>query len=232
MTTQINVEKEKFKYGVKGGKVRDKSGKSMRWAKRVEEKKKELNSEGLWTIKNIRSGSFFNQTKNCDFCGHRIHNVFSVESSDSGHTMEIGCECVKYFTSLQSQIEILIKEIRKRAAYVDNIVRCNKIHEIVEENKDYYKGKIIDYRRYSSSAEYNFYDLITNYIKRKAGKLTLENLFKTYLSKKVNIKWYNFTNKEKDFWTQCKQIKGLSKSGEIIWEVADIDLPRYTIIKE
>ena len=231
----MNILKEEFKFKAHGGKVRSKAGKgdkacgkSLSWAKRVEEKKKELNAEGKWDLLNIKTA--FN-IEHCDFCGHRIVNRFVVHHEKSDTTLKLGCECVKYFSSLDAQMELIITEIRRRNVYVDNNQRCNKIYEYLTENQDKLSKKEITYKRYGSEAIYNAFDITLNYIKRKATRLTLERLLKDHIGINPTIDWYEFSEAEREIRNKAKNIKSLRKDGSIEWELDNIDLPRYPIVK-
>jgi len=227
---KLNATREAFKFGIKGGKVRQdhERGRSIRWAERVEEKKKELGAEGLWKL--LRVNHVY-KTAHCEFCNHEIVWKFLVQSvpaknsDEKPQTLEIGSECVKYFTSLDSVIEIVLSEIRSRKHVVDIALKMQKIYKFMVKNQKALKGQHVDWEYYGKVESTTALDVLRTFIEnRKKPRVTERAMHK--LDIPVNGDWYEWTKKEEEIRNNTRNIKEI-KGNDIIWEIPAVKLPKY-----
>jgi len=224
---KVNMAKEEFKFLVKKGEVREeKSGHSLAWAGRVENKKKEMNAEGIWMVKSVRGVP----ESHCEFCNHMITWKFRVESCPTDGSLpmvlEIGSECVRYFTSLEAVIEILLLKIRNRKYVLDTNLRARKLYDYLKENKDTLSKQVVDWNFYNKESKSNPVEVLLGMLRKEKKPRVLERAMERLGIDYKNADWYKFTKDEEKLRLDVRDIEAIS-GNDISWKLEDKDFPAY-----
>ena len=223
----FNGEKEEFMFLIAKGKIRSKNqnGRSFNWANKVDLKKKELKADGKWKLVSVTPS----KTGHCEFCNHAINRAFEVRSEATEdrpeQVLKIGSECVRYFTSLEAVVEMLLIKTRARNYKMDVNLKVKKLLDFMKKNKEELKNKKVEWTFYNQTSETNHFDVLLDMIRKSKRPQMIERAMNK-LGISTKDRWYKFTDKEQDLRQAVKDVDIL-EGNEIHWKIDDKDIPDY-----